>query len=254
MFYAVSHTQEHGWRKVPCKYCERTFKGRVQLKSHVNKYHIREQRADPAVAATLHNREDFVCNVCGKTFMASYRLKVHLMAHSDEWPLACDHCPQRFKHARNLRLHKLKHTGERNIACPVCDLKFTQAKLMKQHLKRHGETKGTHGCDVCGKVFSYRSGLNEHMNVHTMARTFECKVCQKVFNRVSVLNRHKLMHEEKNFECEVCGKKFGRLSLLRYHQKKHIVGEEQVVSEDELDEVKGEEEEEEVVEGVIVYS
>ncbi|XP_049445883.1 histone-lysine N-methyltransferase PRDM9-like isoform X3 [Epinephelus fuscoguttatus] len=78
-------------------------------------------------------------------------------------------------------------------------------------------------CDICGKVFEYKSKLQRHLNSHTDEKLFSCKTCGKRFSIKSVLKRHCRIHTgEKNpHTCKVCGRAFTRNCHLLVHMRTH---------------------------------
>ena len=69
--------------------------------------------------------------------------------------------------------------------------------------------KKVHVCDVCKKVFTYKSKLKIHKLIHSGTKDFQCDTCRKKFARKSDLIRHMLVHTgEKDFQCHICLKKF----------------------------------------------
>ena len=65
--------------------------------------------------------------------------------------------------------------------------------------------KKVHVCDICKKMFSYKSCLTRHMLVHTGEKDFECYVCLKKFALKSHLTEHMITHtKDKNFKCDLC--------------------------------------------------
>lgn len=217
------HTEEHGSRELPCDQCGRLFKGRMQLVGHRNKYHqvVTHKRSGQLRQVELH-----VCSVCGKTFTQGHRLNQHMLSHSGERPFACEHCGQGFKTRRNLGMHQLTHTGEKNVKCLMCDLTFFHEKHMKDHMKRRHMNTQRFGCEICGKQFSYSSGLNEHMNTHTKQKQYQCEYCDKVFHKVSILYRHKTIHTgEMRKKCKICAEMFKRSEHLAKHMREEHAGE-----------------------------
>ena len=44
----------------------------------------------------------------------------------------------------------------------------------------------TFPCDICGKTFKHKHGLNNHTRIHTAEKTYECDVCKKAFSENSM--------------------------------------------------------------------
>ena len=60
--------------------------------------------------------ERFKCQHCGKCFMDSRKLKMHVNTHTGERPFVCDHCGKRFANSSNCYAHvKQSHLGKKRI-------------------------------------------------------------------------------------------------------------------------------------------
>lgn len=83
-------------------------------------------------------------------------------------------------------------------------------------------SKQSFSCNECGKVFTYKSGLQKHLRVHTGSRPYVCKLCGKSFAQKGSLKYHINIHTgEKPFKCSICGKSFIHRGNLNYHVRKH---------------------------------
>ncbi|XP_052818932.1 zinc finger protein 341-like isoform X2 [Mya arenaria] len=57
------------------------------------------------------------------------------------------------------------------------------------------ETKKTHVCQFCNKVFSKNFDLNQHIRSHTGEKPFQCVVCGRAFAQKSNVKKHMSTHK-----------------------------------------------------------
>eukprot|EP00186_Timspurckia_oligopyrenoides_P005136 CAMPEP_0182444798 /NCGR_PEP_ID=MMETSP1172-20130603/3134_1 /TAXON_ID=708627 /ORGANISM="Timspurckia oligopyrenoides, Strain CCMP3278" /LENGTH=186 /DNA_ID=CAMNT_0024640437 /DNA_START=117 /DNA_END=677 /DNA_ORIENTATION=+ len=84
-------------------------------------------------------------------------------------------------------------------------------------------TKGEHECVQCGKAFTRRSGLVQHvLAIHEKKRPFECKNCDRSFAQKTGLQEHqKVVHDKiRSHLCGVCDQAFGKSSDVKRHVEK----------------------------------
>ena len=83
-----------------------------------------------------------------------------------------------------------------------------------------GENDKAYKCSICGKGFSTKVDLKNHLLLHGGVKAFQYEVCFKRYALASYLKEH-IHTKEKPFACEVCGKKFSQKSSLSNHIKGH---------------------------------
>ncbi|XP_054709086.1 zinc finger protein 22-like [Uloborus diversus] len=84
-------------------------------------------------------------------------------------------------------------------------------------------SKSSHVCDTCGKVFSQKKNLNQHLKIHMDVKPFSCDECGKGFTRMTNLTRHKMSHAPASvsgiLKCKDCSMTFTRQDNLRRHER-----------------------------------
>ena len=94
-------------------------------------------------------------------------------------------------------------------------------------------------CETCGKIYTQKNHLDEHIRVHVVEKLFECEVdvnketpvvekrfecevCGKSFTKkVNLENHTRIQTDEKPFECQVCGERFTQKTNLVSHTRTH---------------------------------
>ncbi|XP_062377545.1 uncharacterized protein LOC134066276 [Sardina pilchardus] len=113
-----------------------------------------------------------------------------------------------------------KSQGRKN-QCEVCGRVLSNASALENHARLHtGERPFS--CDKCGKAFPSVRGLNRHVQIHADEKQHQCPECGKSFVYHFTLTKHQLIHTgEKPFPCKVCGKRFLAKADRATHMRMH---------------------------------
>ena len=141
--------------------------------------------------------------------------------HGKENIYQCDQCEHICSTKRGLLGHKSSaHTGD-VYKCEICN----SILVTEDGFKKHTESKQClkHSCNQCGKGFSSKSNLGQHMNTHRSETekvyNFNCEKCGKCFTSKQGLTDHDRIHENiKPYPCDICGKLFRKQGGLRAHK------------------------------------
>ncbi|KAF1378229.1 hypothetical protein PFLUV_G00188360 [Perca fluviatilis] len=164
------------------------------------------------------------CELCGKNFLDSLRLRMHLLSHSaGEKAIVCDQCGAQFQTEESLEAHRQIHTGsDMAIFCLLCGKRFQTQTALQQHMEVHAGVR-SYICSECNRTFPSHTALKRHLRSHTAGdHPFECEFCGSCFRDESTLKGHKRIHTgEKPYECNGCGKKFSLKHQLETHYRVH---------------------------------
>lgn len=182
------HNNEHlGIKPIICVVCKKEFAYSKNMRAHQRKYHSVHIMGVPYKAK---------CPKCPKAFTKPATLEKHMSNyHSNDGtgkpkkPHLCDICGKAFRASDKLRTHYRIHTGEKPYECKNCEKKFAKKDYLLAHERTHTGEKPFH-CEHCGKSFSQMGALKNHIKNHTGDKPFECSFCRKTYTCKSFLTQH----------------------------------------------------------------
>ncbi|XP_053623415.1 zinc finger protein 260-like isoform X7 [Plodia interpunctella] len=168
--------------------------------------------------------DHFICETCGKSFATSQRMMNHSRTH-ERGDFPCKRCDESFLSLASLYAHVAKvHRSNKRYKCPICDEKFVSYKHRLKHLSSvHGEKTAIFPCPSCPRVFDLCSRRTEHIRFqHLQERNHVCTICGMKFFTNYELQEHSIKHGgERIYQCDVCKKSYARLKTLREHMRIH---------------------------------
>ena len=142
------------------------------------------------------------CHLCEKSYESSYKLKLHMNAHTGERPFVCEFCGKGFARGPNLNAHRRVHTGEKPFTCNRCSRGFSHPSDRIVHMVtevcvRAGRYIRCTGqgweCTSCDSgVFESREQADRHARQHETGKGLACPVCQNNYQgqKAHVLVKH----------------------------------------------------------------
>ena len=120
-----------------CKICDKVFKIKHILKTHVSVDHLGVK--------SVKNHE---CITCKKTYIRLDHLKSHMHnVHEGQKDQKCDFCQKSFFLKGHLNVHlRVVHEGQRAHKCNFCRKVFSRSDTLKQHTSSVHEGNHTWNC------------------------------------------------------------------------------------------------------------
>ena len=150
----------------------------------------------------VHAGKRLVCSDCGKSYKWETDLRRHRERSHSQLTFPCPEpsCDYVGQSQRNLAAHRRsKHSpGPRpELICPVCGRQFSSKSYLEDHLKsKHEEIKEV--CPGCGEMFASKGNLQRHIREkHKEGGEIPCSFCGQTFSRKFTRDRHvKTAHPE----------------------------------------------------------
>lgn len=207
----LTHELAHG-KEFRCDICDKVFSNRIRFVDH-KRMHT--------------NKKQFGCTLCDRHFRTNGHLKRHLQSHTHEKMdrVECDSFDQSTPSVCSAICVETSSLSvpstllQRKHICSFCGERFWNAGARQSHELTHGKE---FRCDVCDKVFSYRSGFINHKKTHTDEKPFKCTLCDRHFKTNGTRKRHFRSHtREKHYACSVCLETFFYAHQRQVHMSVH---------------------------------
>ncbi|KAF3424864.1 hypothetical protein E2986_05590 [Frieseomelitta varia] len=173
----------------------------------------------------VHETRLYICDICGDDFRKRNELSVHLDDHvaKEEGDFQCEICNRIFSNLRLFRIHKRIHYPQVKCwPCESCGKRYSSRNLLEEHINTHTGVR-PYVCENCGKDFASKYTYKAHVKTHEIRpRPYECSQCNKTFLSQQNLNQHERTHNGvKEYVCHQCGKAFGSPHNLEVHNIVH---------------------------------
>ena len=102
----------------------------------------------------------------------------------------------------------------------ICDLSYQSTTALCHHENtKHKETE-KFCCKDCGKQFTYKGNLKDHVNSIHLGIKHRCDQCDKEFTSLSNKTTHiKSVHNQIRYPCNMCNYQAKQKSNLNSHKK-----------------------------------
>ena len=224
-------------RMCKCSYCDKQFEHPCAGYEH------------KLTHKQIHPDQRYVCNYCGKGFMAKKDREVHERVHTGSRPYSCDICGLCFKQKGHLTVHFRKHTGLRPYQCLFCDQKFSTSSGRRKHHRCVHKVVDVDEALKSGEVVQPEIPQNKKTGSQPRSKEkttgewhqkgtidspenmtkYQCIVCHMEFKKRYQYREHmiKIHKNDGLFICNDCNKTFTSSRSLknhnmRYHQQESI--------------------------------
>lgn len=165
--HSLSHLSEEDRASFSC--CDKKFANSSRLKSHIANSH------------STHEKREFICEICSKTFTTKSNLSYHLTTHTQDFQVQCELCGKWLKNKVCLRKHMTIHS-ETKHNCDKCNYSSANKQCLINHQKVHHSEEKPFRCEHCGNSFKLKNTLINHVNgMHKGIRKYHCEFCSKTF-------------------------------------------------------------------------
>lgn len=190
------------------------------------KCHLCKQEFHVFRSLTVHLNDHYancICDVCGKSFLNSKRLKVHKRTH-ESGVFPCTECDKVLKTKTSKANHIENFHSKRILKCHICLKPMKHYNDRIKHMSEVHNVTHTFKCPMCPKEYNIKHYLATHIRQTHGSKNKKCKECNMAFITNHGLKKHMLKHTgEKPYTCSVCGKAYARSYTLKEHMRAHEI-------------------------------
>lgn len=204
--------------ELQCRRCELNLYDVESMRVHLLSTHslviYKECIADYKV-----NGSPYTCHLCSKQFHVFRTLTTHLNEHYANY--ICDICGKSYLNSKRLKVHNRTHESG-CFPCTKCGKVLKTKTSQVNHLESH--SKRIIKCQICSKPMKHYNDRIKHMSEeHNITHKFKCPICSREYNIKHYLATHiRQTHGHKNKKCSECGMAFVTNHGLKKHMQKHI--------------------------------
>lgn len=147
-YHMVRHIARKHREKMNFNYACHLCSKRFFLKYEVQRHMVKHDEGRPFQC--VHCEKRFKT----KSNLASHIKSVHNRAEIKSFP--CSLCSCSYFHKRHLDYHMRKHTNERRYECKICLQTFLYSDALKWHQIRSHNDKAPFNCSLCTRVFIHK--------------------------------------------------------------------------------------------------
>ena len=190
--------------------------GNVAAEMDIDDQEIQDMSSSIFTRQNRMYKDDYPCDICGKSFSTEKYLQMHSSLHGASTP------------ARNLVAENFKVNDVRNVdgyrstwTCKICNKAFAQNSSFKNHMRTHSDER-PFVCDICSIGFKERYHLKKHMLFkHSDELKEKCQFCGKRFKDSTAVRAHERIHSDhRPYHCRRCGKAFKTSECLWHHENR----------------------------------
>ncbi|XP_013164386.1 PREDICTED: zinc finger protein 595-like isoform X2 [Papilio xuthus] len=186
-----------------CHICKREFHVFRTLTTHLNEHY-----------------PNCICDVCGKSFLNTKRLKVHKRIH-ENGVYPCKECGKVLKTKTSIANHMESHS-KRIIKCQICFKPMKHYNARIKHMSEEHNIRHKFKCHICNREYNIKHYLATHIRQTHGHKNKKCSECHMAFITNHGLKKHMLKHTgEKPFTCTICLKSYARSYTLKEHMRAH---------------------------------
>ncbi|CAH0400526.1 unnamed protein product [Chilo suppressalis] len=197
---------------VACDQCHVRCPNKIVLSKHIS---------------STHNREEYACNYCNKTFVRKAHVIRHLLQSGCDGTEAasfpCEICGVVFSRKDNLLVHlRSQHILRKSYMCKYCTYSTKNFSKHVKHWQENHLSPLKFECDICGKTTSSRTSIAKHLEIHG-EKKHTCEMCGYKTYTAEVMKRHLFTHlKNKPHKCDICGESYIQKLQLQRHMQRHV--------------------------------